>query len=210
MEYIDTIIEELDQYAVSEIMKYGIPTLDNYNDVVNVAVELGKRLNVNLSAIKLGSRFIDLKLGEATEQKKTNEHVTMALGFAKEFLSKFPLEEDVKSKIFYCITEHHEKKFSCIESEIIANADCYKYLVPKKILKMFYVFKQRGYNFEEIFLLAEEKAEEKWNSLTLNICKKELENNYLEIKKFLELARKDPVNFVGVVCNDVKKEDVVE
>ncbi len=196
MDYVDSIANELDQYAIAEIMKYGMPTLDNYNDVVSVAIELGKKLNANVDVIKLASRFLDIKLGEANQQKKIAEHVTMALGFAKEFLTSYPLEEDLKQKIFYCITEHHAKKFSCIESEICANADCYKFLVPKKILRMFYNWKQRGYNFEEIFMLAEEKVDERWNSLTLDICKKELEPSYKKIVEFLELAKKDPVNFL--------------
>lgn len=198
MDYVDSIVNDLDQLAVSEIMKYNIPTLDNYNDVISVGIELGKRLNANLSVIKLGTRFLDIKLGEATQNKKPNEHITMALGFAKEFLASYPLEEDVKQRVFSCIMEHHTGKFSCIESEICANADCYKFLVPKKILRMFYEWRNRGYNFEQIFLLAEEKVDERWNALTLDICKKDLENNYKEIKDFLILARKDPVNFVMI------------
>ncbi len=198
MDYVDDIVNDLDQQAVAEIMKYNTPSLDNYNDVTSVAIELGKRLNANLSVIKLGARFLDIKLGEATEQKKTNEHVNMALGFAKEFLAGYPLEEDIKQKVFACITEHHTAKFTCIESEVCANADCYKFLVPKKILRMFYEWRNRGYNFEQIFLLAEEKVDERWKALTLDICKKELEDNYNKIKLFLDVARKDPVNFVTI------------
>ena len=108
------------------------------------------------------------------------------MGFAKEFLSNYPLEEDIKQKVFYCIMEHHGSKFSCIESEICANADCYKFLVPKKILRMFYNWKQRGYNFEEIFILAEEKLDEKWKALTLDICKKELADQHEVIEKMLK------------------------
>jgi len=205
MDYIDDIVNDLDQLAVAEIMRYNIPTLDNYNDITNVAIELGKSLGANISVIKLGARFLDIKLGEATSEKKTNEHITKALGFAKEFLSKYPLEEDVKQKIFSCIMEHHEKKFSCIEAEICANADCYAYLVPKKILRMFYNWRQRGYNFEEIFLLAEEKVDEKWGALTLGVCKKELQYNYDKIKEFLDIAKKDPVTFVAIVNNKAEK-----
>lgn len=205
MDYVDDIVNDLDQLAVAEIMKYNIPTLDNYNDVTNVAIELGKRLGANLSVIKLGSRFLDIKLGEANKEKKPSEHITKALGFAKEFLGNYPLEEDVKQKIFNCIMEHHGKKFSCIESEICANADCYKFLVPKKVLRMFYNWRQRGYNFEEIFLLAEEKLDERWNSLTLEICKKELQDNYNKIKDFLDVARKDPITFVSVVSKEAEK-----
>ncbi len=204
MNYIDDITDELDQYAVAEIMKHGIPTLDNYNDTISVALELGKRLNANLDIIKLGSRFLDIKLGEATNQKKVNEHVTMALGFAKEFLANYPLDEDFKQKVFNCIMEHHSKKFSCVESEICANADCYKFLVPRKIFRMFYEWKQRGYNFEEIFLLAQEKVDEKWKYLTLDICKKELEASYNLILNFLELAKRPPVSFV-VIEEEINK-----
>ncbi len=205
MDYVDDIVNDLDQLAVVEIMNYGIPTLDDYNDVANVSIELGKKLGANLSVIKLGSRFLDIKLGEANKEKKTSEHITKALGFAKDFLGNYPLEEDVKQKVFTCITEHHDKKFSCIESEICANANCYKFLVPKKILKMFYNWRQRGYNFEEIFLIAEEKVDQKWNSLTLDICKKELQDSYNSINAFLEIARKDPINFVSVLAKEVEK-----
>lgn len=196
MDYVEGIIEDLDKVAVEEIMKYGVPSLDDYNDTISVATELGKRLDGNLSIIKLSARFLDIKLGEATSQKKISEHVTMALGFAKEFLGGYPLEEDIKEKVFKCITEHHLKEFSCVESEICANAICYNYLVPKKILKMFYSWNQKGYSYEEGFLFAEEKLNEKWNSLTLSICKEELAYNYKKIKEFLELGRKDPISFV--------------
>lgn len=210
MDYIDGIVNELDQLAISEIMKYGIPSLDNYNDVTSVAIELGEKLNANIDVIKLAARFLDIKLGEATQQKKVSEHVTMALGFAKEFLSVYPLEDDFKQKIFHCIIEHHSNKFSCLESEICANADCYKFLVPKKILRMFYNWKQRGYNFDEIFILAQEKVDEKWKALTLDVCKKELEPSYKKVVEFLEMAKKEPANFV-ILDKEVKKlNNIVE
>ncbi len=205
MDYIDTIVNELDQYVIAEINKHGTPPLDFYNDAINVSIELGKKLNANIDAIKLGVRFMDAKLGEAVSLKKRNEHTNMALGFAMEFLTNFPLAEDIKIKVIACIKEHHDAKFSCIESEICANADCYKFLVPKNILKMFYNMRQRGYNFEEIFLMASEKADEKWSSLTLEVCKKELEPNYHKIKEFLELAKHDALDFMEVSEQKEKK-----
>ena len=56
---------------------------------------------------------------------------------------------------------------------------------------MFYNLKSQGYNFEEILFIAQEKIEQKWNSLTLDICKKELESNYYKIKEFLELCKRE-------------------
>ncbi len=53
MGYVDEIIDELDQLAVAEIMKYAVPTLDDYNDTIILAAELGKNLNANLDVMTI-------------------------------------------------------------------------------------------------------------------------------------------------------------
>ena len=189
MDYIDQITNDLDQELIAEINKHGIPTLEDYNDITNIALRIAKELNADLDIVKLGSKLIHAKIGEAIAQKKWTEHTNMALGFAMELFKKYPLNENIKNKVFICIREHRDKTFSCKEAEICANANCYKYLLPRKILKMFYNFRSQGYNFEEILFLAEEKVEQKWNFLTLEVCKKELEQNYKKIKQFLESAK---------------------
>lgn len=195
MGYVDDIIVELDQIAISEIMKYGVPSLDDYNDTVNTALELGKILNANLEVIKLGARLMEIKLGQAISEKKRVESVNMCLGFAMAFLTGFPLSEDFKIKVIACIKEQNETSFSCIEAEICTNALCCNSLTPRKLLKKFYNFHSAGYNFEETFLFSEEKAEEKWKKLTLDVCKKKMETNYNQIKEFLSAAKKDPSKF---------------
>ena len=190
MDYIDQIINDLDQEIIAEINKYGIPTLEDYNDVTDTAVRLGTELGVNLDVVRLASKLMHSKVGEAVSLKKWAEHTNMSLGFAMEFFKKYPLNENIKNKVFTCIREHRDKTFSIKEAEVCANANCYKYLLPRKTLKMFYTFRQQGHNFEEILFLADEKLEQKWNSLTLDICKKELEENYKKIKAFLESAKK--------------------
>lgn len=199
MDYIDTIVNDLDAVAIAEIMKYSVTTLDDYNDLINVALELGKKLNTNSDVIKLGARFTEIKLGQAITEKKKNEYVNMSLGFAMDFLTGYPLSEEFKKKVFACIKEQNDTQFSCIEAEICSNALCYNFLTPKKILKLFYHLKQRGYNFDESFWFVSEKLEEKWNKLTLDLCKKDLEQNCKLIKEFLELAKKDPASFVSVL-----------
>ncbi len=191
MDYIDTIIADLDQENISEIMKHGIPNLEDYNELTNIAVDLAKKLNADISIVQLGTKFMHSKLGEAITQKKVHEHTNMALGFALEFFKNYPINDEIKNKVIACIKEHQDKQFTFIESEICANAHCYKYLLPRQMLKMFYNLRQEGYNFDQIFLLVEEKVDEKWNALTLGICKKELENNYKKIKEFLELSRQN-------------------
>ena len=191
MEYIETIANDLDNEIITEIVKYGVPNLEDYNEVTDIAVRLAKELNADVDAVLLGSKFMHSKLGDAIQQKKWPEHTTMALGYAMEFFKNYPLNESIKSKVFTCIKEHREKTFTYKEAEICANANCYRYLIPKKVLKVFYSMGRQGYNFEEILFLIKEKVEQKWNLLTLEICKKELEENYFKIKEFLELCTKN-------------------
>ena len=190
MEYTEVLVNDLDNEIIPEIMKYGAPTLEDYNDVTSIATRLAKELNADIDAVILGAKFMHSKLGEAISQKKWGEH-NMALGFALSFFQNYPINESIKNKVLTCIKEHREKTFTCREAEICANANCYRYLIPKKILKMFYNLKSQGYNFEEILFIAQEKIEQKWNSLTLDICKKELESNYYKIKEFLELCKRE-------------------
>ncbi len=197
MSYVDEIIGELDQIAVGEIMKYAAPTLDDYNDTVNLAAELAKKLNANLDAVKLGARFMEIKLGEAIHKKKKAHYTEMSAEFAKEFLTGYPLSEEFKKMVVACIEEQNENKFSCIESEICANAVRCNYLTPKKIFKRFYNLHDRGYSFAEAFLLVDEKTEEKWKTLTLEVCKKGWEANYNKIREFIELARNNPADFIA-------------
>ena len=189
MDYTDQIANDLDQEIIVEINKYGIPTLEDYNDIITISLALGKKLNADLDVVKLGSRLIHAKIGESIAEKRKAEHTNMSMGFAMEFFKKYPMNENIKNKVIACIKEHRDKTFSCIEAEICANANCYRYLLPRKILKMFYTLRNHGYNFEEILFLAEEKAEEKWNFLTLEICRDELKDNYKIIKGFMQSSK---------------------
>jgi len=197
MGYVDEIIDELDQLAVAEIMKYAVPTLDDYNDTVILAVELGKNLNANLEVIKLGARLMEIKLGEAIHKKKKAHYTEISSEFASAFLTGYPLSEEFKKKVIACIEEQNENKFSSMEAEICANATRCNYLTPKKVFKRFYNLHDRGYSFAEAFLLVDEKTEEKWKKLTLDICKKNWEDNYKKIREFIELARNNPADFVA-------------
>ncbi len=81
----------------------------------------------------------------------------------KIFLEKYPLTKEEQKKIINCVEAHHKGvKFNCVEAEICANADCYRFLHPK--------------------------MNEKHKILSLDICKKELEPYYQEFKKLFEKA----------------------
>ena len=151
---------------------------------------LAKKLGANQEIVALGTLFMDLKLKQAMAENRIEDHTEMSYNAAKEFLDQFELDSKTKEKILNCVKEHHGvKEFSCIESEICCNADCYKFLHPKGILQYIHILMERNENFLEAITGAESKLEEKHNILSLDICKEELEPYYQHFKALITKAR---------------------
>lgn len=75
---------------------------------------------------------MDLKLGQASEEKRISDHVKMSSDVARLFLEQNNVEPLDIAKILNCIEAHHgEIAFQSLEAEICANADCYRFIHPK-------------------------------------------------------------------------------
>jgi hypothetical protein len=76
---------------------------------------------------------MDLKLGQAFKEGRSQDHVQMSVDAVRVFLDRFDdLDTSKKEKIINCVEAHHKDvPFTCIEAEICANADCYRFLHPK-------------------------------------------------------------------------------
>ena len=133
---------------------------------------------------------MDLKLKQALAENRLQDHTQMSSEAAEEFLGNFELDEETKIKILSCVKEHHGvEKFSCIESEICCNADCYKFLHPKGIFQYIHILLDRKADFIKALDGTESKMEEKHNILSLDICKEELEPYYKMFKELFKKAR---------------------
>lgn len=184
------LIQQSREYALSETEKYGTPIPVHFNLSEKKAVELAKKLNADETIASVGAMLMDLKLGQALKEQRLPEHVAMSSEAAKEFLEKFDLDNETKDKIINCIEAHHGKVgFKCIEAEICANADCYRFIHPKGFFAYLTLLGKRNYNFEDCLNQAEMKMEEKNGILSLDICKTELEDYYKTLKRFIADAR---------------------
>ena len=179
------IIKKAEEYALSEIEKYGSPSKINLETSNKKGEELAKLLNADLEIVQVGTRLMDIKLGEAKAKGKIKEHVRMSSEASKQFLSPFDLQKEEVDKIINCVEGHHgTAKWLCKEAEICANADCYRFLLIRNWLLSLV-------DLEGNLKLLEEKAEEKWKVLSLDICKKELESDYKLIKEIIRRAKQD-------------------
>lgn len=184
------IIEESERFALEEIEKYGWPRRVAFEIANSKGLYLARELNADSLVVQVGTRLMDVKLGQAISENRINEHVKMSAEAAKEFLKKFDIDEKTKTKILNCVEAHHgEVSFICKEAEIVANADCYRFLTPKGFLEALISYGKMGLSLDEALKRIEEKVEEKRRMVSLDICRRELDKNYLQIKDFLKKAR---------------------
>ncbi|MCD4704894.1 hypothetical protein K8R66_02340 [bacterium] len=181
------IVQKAKEYAISETEKFGTSIMDHFELSENKALELAEKFDVNIDIVKIGVYLMDVKLGEAKKSDKLTEHVQMSVGATKEFLSKFNISDEEKDKILNCVGAHHAQiPFICKEVEICCNADCYRFIHPRGIFAYLNLLGRRFDNVDDCLKQVEKKMEEKYNALSLDICKEELEEYYQKFKRLIE------------------------
>ncbi len=184
------IVQEAKKFAQSEIKKFGAPNLTHFEIAEKKALELATKLKCNQTIVLVGVYLMDLKIGEALKQNRLSEHVKMSAVATKKFLERYDINSEVKNKIINCVEAHHSQvPFICKEAEIVANADCYRFIHPKGVLAFLMMLGKRNMELPEALNYVEEKLDEKWEILSLEICEKELEHHYRAFKNFLKAAR---------------------
>lgn len=183
------IINKAREWALEEIKKNMYPRLPGFNLSNEKGQEIAKKLNADKDIVLLGTLLMDIKLGECFKGGKLPEHVKKGTEATRLFLEQFKLNKETKEKIINCVAAHHKAvPFSCKEAEIVANADCYRFLNVKQFLQ--FIYEDDTFNgFEEALSFMEGKVDEKWNILSLKICKDELAPHYKLIKEIIAKAK---------------------
>lgn len=152
---------------------------------------LAKEYNANLEIVQFGVLLMDIQIGEAQKNNCVSEHVRMSSDFAKEFLKKSDFNEEEKEKIINCVEAHHgQVPFACIEAEICANADCYRFIHPLGVFTFEAMMAKRTDDFLEQIKALKFKLNEKKNILSLPKAKMELDSFYeIYSKQFDEIIR---------------------
>jgi len=179
------IIEKTKEFAYFQTEKYLTPLMIHIEIANKKGQELSEKLGSNKDIVLLGTLLMDCMLGIAVKEGKKEKHIEMSAEKAKEFLSQFTeMTAEEKNNVVHCVEQHHGvEKFYSIEAEICCNADCYRFLSAKGIIGGIRHF--RDMELAKLVKLFICKAEEKWNVLSLDICKKELKPQYKAIKEFL-------------------------
>lgn len=178
------LLEDVKNYAYSEIEKFWFPTKVHFDLSFEKGKEIAEKLGANIELVLLGVCFIDIKLGQAIAENRLADHIQMWVDACNAFLEKYEVSDDEKKIIINSIEAHHSAvSFESLEAEIIANADCYRFLHPKGVLYYISVLTKRWLEFDEVLKQAEYKLDEKWSIVSLECCKQELGEHYKSFKK---------------------------
>ena len=185
---MEDFLKKVCELVYGEIEKTGVPTKPQADLAVEVGKRLAKKLEADVNIVEAGTLLMDCVLGQALIENRRNDHIKMSLKKADELLVGSSLSDEEKDNIRHCILEHHGvDKFYSLESEICCNADCYKFTSIKGFAIA--LRHTRDMPFKDLVDLLDKKVEEKWNAVSLDIVKKELNSEHkiiLNILKYLQ------------------------
>lgn len=185
---MNKIIAEALLLEQTETDKFG--GLELFTIARKKGMELADRLGADRDIVTLGTIFMDIKLGECLQENKLGEHISRSAAAAERFLQPFNIDGTVLKKVVGCVESHHgTKPYDCLEAEICANADCYKFLTPRGIFIYLTMLGGRGQDISSCLDQLEYKMDEKYKTLSLEVCKNELIDFYQKFKELIKTAR---------------------
>ena len=189
---IQDLIKKCDDFNILEIQKYNPDMKFLYELSLDMGIKLAEIYKADVNIVKIAIAMMDSKLPEASHLKTPKKHIEMSSNATKEILSDIDfLNEDIKENIIKCVEEHHgTKEFFSIESEVVANADCYKFVHPKGFLYYSSMLGRRFHDFDKELEQLDFKLNEKHNTISLDIVKEELEPYYQFFQKAIDEAKK--------------------
>jgi len=177
-------------YAKKEIETYGVPDMLHFDFSLEKALQLSNILGARTDLVSIGAAMMDVKLGQACHEKRIGEHVAMSMRAAKEFLVPFHLPEADEAIVLNAVEAHHGGvPFLSLESEICANADCYKFIHPNGVFIYLTVLGKRLDSFTACIDQVEAKMDEKMRIVSLSAVKEELEPFYKIFKQYFAMSR---------------------
>lgn len=182
---IDDFLKEVSDFAYSEVARTSMPVKLHVDLSKDIGKNLAKRLGANIKIVEAGTLLMDCMIGQAMIENRLPDHITMSLEKANDFLDRSELNESEKENIRHCVLEHHgSSKYFSLESEICANADCYRFA---SINGFIYALRfLRDMPIQDLITLAKNKANEKWKVISLPSVREELEPQYHAIMKILD------------------------
>lgn len=188
---IEELIKKAEQFNIEQIRKYN-PDMEHLHDLsFKAAMKLAKEYQADEKIVRIAIAMMDSKLPEANHLGIPKQHITMSKEATQELIKDVScLTDNEKENIIKCVEEHHGvEEFYSIESEVCANADCYKFVHPKGFLFYQSMLGRRLHNFAKELEQLNFKLNEKHNAISLPLVKYELEPYYEFFQKSINESK---------------------
>lgn len=184
------LADKIDAVAREEIATYGLPTLRHYELSLAKGMELAKKLNADVNLVQAGVALMDIKLGQAAKEGHQPEHVKYCVEYAEKLLKELGVDDPYYSNLINCVAAHHGAiPFTSLEAEIVANADCYRFIHPRGVMSFHATVVKRGNEHDAALKAVEAKLDEKYGILSLDVAKEELLGYYKMFKDILTVGK---------------------
>lgn len=187
---LKAIVEEARKLAESEINLHGLPTMLHLQLSADKGREIARHLKANEDLVLIGVYLMDVKLGQAFKENKLAQHVQMGIETTQRFVAEHGLKGADAETVMDAVASHHgAPKFASFESEIVANADCYRFIHPIGVFHYIGTLVKRGLDHNAVLAGAEAKLDEKAKILSLEYCKRDLNPFIGQFKVLFSAAR---------------------
>ncbi len=184
MSDLKKLIQVSRDFAIAQVEEFSVPSSWHLNLSFQKGQFLAERLGADKNIVAVGTYLMDCMLGIAIQQGRIQDHVSMSKDKAQEILAEFSLTKEETTNILACVSEHHgTDNFYSLESEICCNADCYRFASVAGFIGGIYHSRKMPLN--DLLVLYAKKADEKWQALSIDSCRKELKSEYDAIKNLI-------------------------
>lgn len=123
--------KELQNKIMQEAKSYflDMPPSHNWNHVervYNLALEIGKKENVDLFILSLAALLHDIGRKQELENPECLDHSEISAKLAKPILEKYNIDTNIINKVIHCISSHRfrkDKKPESKEAKVLFDAD---------------------------------------------------------------------------------------
>ena len=179
------LIQKAKDLAYCQAKVNFAPFIEQIEFTNNQGQILAEKLNADPDIVLLGTLLMDCQLGLAQREGRIKDHVKMGVAISEELLmNDKDITQEERDKVISSVREHHGvPNFSSLESEIVCNADCYKFVSVEGFTK--YLRYARAMEFDQVVKILRDKADEKWNALSLVEYKNSLQEEYRMVVEML-------------------------
>lgn len=186
------IAANCDYEAKKEMDLLGQPIYEHYQLSKIAGKKLATALNANVDIVEIALSLVDIKLGECIQKGKPAENAKASSSFAKKLLTNMGIGKEELVTIINAIEARNgDVAYLSIEAEIVANADCYRYIYPSGVFAFFADLIRSGVDQNSALRRIKAKMDEKYSILSLPKARDELEEYY---KMFIDLIKRGKLN----------------